>query len=108
MEWKLLISDDEVKMLADIGKIGRYEYHEFDFLANTYHTMKIQGSAFKIDVSRFMSLGIPIYHALAKVKKVEVSDIVHIFATASVPFEDIKQAFINLTSEGGLYYNPKI
>jgi len=102
------LSNDEKYMLNSICKVGMYNQEQRDNLSHVFLTMKLQGCAFKIDIAQFLNFGIPIYHTLAEVKQVEVSDIVHIFATSSIPFADIKQAFVHLTSEGGLYYNPKI
>ncbi len=53
-----------------------------------------------------MSVGIPLYRVLADIKGVTTTDIAALFANGLITFEEIKQAFINMTSEEGLFYNP--
>jgi hypothetical protein len=98
-----LITDDEKAMLAKIAKIAGYTPKEHGYLEDIFQTIKIQGSAYHIDIAPLTGLGIPIYHELAKIRKVEVSEISRLLANDHATFDEIKKVFINLTSEGGIY-----
>jgi hypothetical protein len=98
-----LITNDEKAMLAKIAKIAGYTLKEHGYLEDIFQTIKIQGSAYHIDIAPLMGLGIPIYHELAKIRNVEVSEISKLLAADHATFDEIKQGFINLTSEGGIY-----
>jgi hypothetical protein len=100
-----LITDDEKAMLARIAKIAGYTPKEHGYLEDIFQTIKIQGSAYHIDIAPLMGLGIPVYHELAKIRNVEVSEISRLLADDHATFQEIKQGFINLTSEG--IYSPE-
>jgi len=98
-----LITSDEKAMLAQIAKVANYKPKEHGYLQDIFQTIKIQGSAYHVDIAPLMELGIPIYHGLAKIRKVEVSEISGLLTTANPTFNEIKLVFINMTSEGGIY-----
>ena len=100
---ELIITDEEMDMLKRIGKIVGYCDKEEEYLKDIFQTIKIQKIAYHIDIAPLMNLGIPMYNELAKIRNVQVSDVVHTMATSSVTFDEIKRGFINLTSEGGIY-----
>jgi hypothetical protein len=57
-----LVTNDEKAMLAKIANIAGYTLKEHGYLEDIFQTIKIQGSAYHIDIAPLMGLGIPIYH----------------------------------------------
>ena len=67
--------------------------------------IKAQGRAMLIDVRQFAKAGVPIYEELAKAMGVTVEEIGDLVSAGKVGFPEIEQALINMTSEGGKFFN---
>ena len=102
------LSNDEKYMLNSIFRVGMYNQEHRDNLSYVFLTMKIQGCAFKTDISQFMNLGVPMYTTLASILGLNLSEFGELLNTGSIPFNDVKKAITRLTSKGGLYHNSQI
>ena len=58
-----------------------------------------------VDIRQFAGRGVPIYEELAKVLGVSVSEVNKYISAGKVGFPEVEQAFKNMTSEGGKFYN---
>lgn len=93
---------DELVMLGNVAAGVGSQLSEIAYL---YGTLRTQGRAYAVDIRQFAGRGIPIYEELSKVlggTKDEVSGLVK---EGKVGFKEVEQAFKNMTSESGIYYN---
>lgn len=98
------INEGERVILSNLAEMYGLDQFNFDVLWLAYKSIKIQGSAHSIDSGQILSLGIPMTKALATIKELQVSDIVNQINNGSITYEDVKQAFIRMTSEGAIYH----
>lgn len=70
-----------------------------------YGTLRAQGRAFTVDIRQFAGRGVPIYEELAKVLGVTRQELTGLISEGKVGFPEVEQAFRNMTSEGGMFYN---
>lgn len=91
---------DELVMLGDIASGLSLPLNDIVYL---YGTTRTQGRLFTQDLRQFMGRGIPLAEELAKqfgVAKDKVGDLV---TAGRVGFEDVRQALVSMTSEGGKF-----
>lgn len=74
-------------------------------LTYLYGTLYSQQRAFAVDLKQFAGRGIPIYEELAKSMQKPVHEIKEIGEEGRIMRDDITKAFIQMTSEGGRFYN---
>ena len=74
-------------------------------IAYLYGTLRTQGRAYATDIRQFAGRGIPIYEELAKVLGVTKDEVSELVTAGKVGFKEVEQAFKNMTSESGIYYN---
>lgn len=93
---------DELVMLGNVAAgVGS----QLGDLAYLYGTLRTQGRAYAVDIRQFAGRGIPIYEELAKVLGVTKDKVSELVKEGKVGFKEVEQAFRNMTSESGIYYN---
>jgi hypothetical protein len=94
---------DELRMLGDVSAAmgNRLPIGELAYL---YGTLFTQQRAFTKDLYQFAGRGIPIYRELAKVTGKTGDEFRQLVEDGRVGFEDVRQAFVNMTSAGGQFY----
>lgn len=93
---------DELVMLGNVAAgVGS----QLSDIAYLYGTLRTQGRAYAVDIRQFAGRGIPIYEELAKVLGVTKDKVSELVKEGKVGFKEVEQAFKNMTSESGIYYN---
>lgn len=93
---------DELVMLGNVAAGVGSQLSEIAYL---YGTLRTQGRAYAVDIRQFAGRGIPIYEELAKVLGVTKDEVSGLVKEGKVGFREVEQAFKNMTSESGIYYN---
>lgn len=93
---------DELVMLGNVAAGVGSQLSEIAYL---YGTLRTQGRAYAVDIRQFAGRGIPIYEELAKVLGVTKDEVSGLVKEGKVGFKEVEQAFKNMTSESGVYYN---
>lgn len=93
---------DELVMLGNVAAGVGSQLSEIAYL---YGTLRTQGRAYAVDIRQFAGRGIPIYEELAKVLGVTKDEVSGLVKEGKVGFKEVEQAFRNMTSESGIYYN---
>ena len=93
---------DELIMLGNVAAGVGSQLSEIAYL---YGTLRTQGRAYAVDILQFAGRGIPIYEELAKVLGVTKDEVSGLVKEGKVGFKEVEQAFKNMTSESGIYYN---
>lgn len=93
---------DELVMLGNVAAGVGSQLSEIAYL---YGTLRTQGRAYAVDIRQFAGRGIPIYEELAKVLDVTKDEVSGLVKEGKVGFKEVEQAFKNMTSESGIYYN---
>ena len=93
---------DELVMLGNVAAGVGSQLSEIAYL---YGTLRTQGRAYAVDIRQFAGRGIPIYEELAKVLGVTKDEVSDLVTAGKVGFKEVEQAFKNMTSESGIYYN---
>jgi len=91
-----------MEMLGDVSSGVGAPLSDIVYL---YGTLKTQGRAYTKDIMQFTSRGIPIIGQLAKQFKVTEAEVQKLVETGKVGFPQIEQAFRDMTSEGGQFFN---
>lgn len=90
----------EIKTLGDVAAGVSQPIGELIYL---YGTLRTQGRAYSTDIRQFAGRGIPIYEELAKVLKINSSEVANFVEAGKVGFKEVEQAFKNMTSNGGIF-----
>lgn len=93
---------DEIVMLGNVASGIGAPLGEIAYL---YGTLRAQGRAYAVDIRQFAGRGIPIYEELAKVIGVSKDEVSALITEGKVGFAEVEQAFKNMTSSSGVYYN---
>ena len=93
---------EEVEMLGNVSAGLSVPLNDMIYL---YGTLRAQGRAFTVDIRQFAGRGVPIYEELAKVLGVTRQELTGLISEGKVGFPEVEQAFRNMTSEGGMFYN---
>lgn len=96
-------ADDVVGELRRIGDISALTGNSIGEIAEIYGKAKVQGRLFAEDINQLTGRGIPIIQELAKQFGVAESEVKKLVETGDVGFENIQQAFRDMTSEGGQF-----
>jgi tape measure domain-containing protein len=95
--------EDLIPTLRKVGDVSSGIGAPIGEIAEIYGKAKVQGRLFMEDINQLTGRGIPIITELAKqfgVTEAEVRDLV---SSGKVGFEQLEQAFTDLTSEGGKF-----
>lgn len=93
---------EEVEMLGNVSAGLSVPLNDMIYL---YGTLRAQGRAMTVDIRQFAGRGVPIYEELAKVLGVTRQEVSDLITEGKVGFPEVEQAFRNMTSEGGMFYN---
>ena len=93
---------EEVEMLGNVAAGLSVPLNDMIYL---YGTLRSQGRAYTVDIRQFAGRGVPIYEELSKVLGVTVEQVNEFITAGKVGFAEVEQAFKNMTSEGGMFYN---
>ena len=93
---------DEIVMLGNVASGVSAPLNDIIYL---YGTLRSQGRAYTVDIRQFAGRGIPIYEELEKVMQVNRQELNKLIEDGKVGFPQVEQAFKNMTSGGGLYFN---
>ncbi len=91
----------ELKMLGDIAKTVNMPLNE---MAAIYGKMRSGGSLHADDINQLASHGIPVLQQFAAQFGVGEEAVRGLVEHGKIGFNDLNQAFVRLTSEGGLYF----
>lgn len=91
--------------LVMLGNVAAGVGSQLSEIAYLYGTLRTQGRAYAVDIRQFAGRGIPIYEELAKVLGVTKDEVSSLVSEGKVGFKEVEQAFKNMTSESGIYYN---
>lgn len=91
-----------IRMLGDVASGVSAPLKDIVYL---YGTLQSQGRAYAVDIRQFAGRGIPIYKELANVLNVSVGEVNGLVEAGKVGFPQVEQAFKNMTSAGGMFYN---
>lgn len=91
--------------LVMLGNVATGVGSQLSEIAYLYGTLRTQGRAYATDIRQFAGRGIPIYEELAKVLGVTKDEVSGLVTAGKVGFKEVEQAFKNMTSESGIYYN---
>jgi len=91
------------KQLDMLGNVATALGQPLGEVAYVYGTLRAQGKAYARDLMQFGMRGIPIYEELAKVLKVDVSEISKLTEKGKIGFKEVEMAFKNMTSAGGRF-----
>lgn len=92
-----------VKNMEMLGTVAKATGHSLDDISYVYGTLKTQNRAYSRDLMQFAMRGIPIYDELASVMGVTTQQIKKLTEQGAVGFEQVEQAFKNMTGEGGRF-----
>lgn len=90
----------EIRTLGDVSAGVSAPIGDLIYL---YGTLRTQGRAYSVDIRQFASRGIPIYEELAKVLKINSSEVNNFVEAGKVGFKEVEQAFKNMTTNGGIF-----
>ena len=93
---------EEVEMLGNVSAGLSVPLNDMIYL---FGTLRAQGRAMTVDIRQFAGRGVPIYEELAKVLGVTRQEVSALITEGKVGFPEVEQAFRNITSEGGMFYN---
>ena len=74
-------------------------------IALNFGQVKTQGKLTGAELRDFARAGVPIIGELAKILGVSKKEVKKLVSSGKVGFKDVEKAFINMTSEGGKFFN---
>lgn len=89
--------------LARVGDIASGIQQPIGEIAEIYGKAKVQGRLFAEDINQLTGRGIPIIQELAKQFGVADDQVKQLVTDGKVTFDNLEQAFIDMTSEGGKF-----
>lgn len=93
-----------IDLTSRLGDIASGTGGDLKGLAFVFGQVNAQGRAMTQDLNQFASRGIPIYEELGKVFGVTAGEVRKLAEQGKVGFNEIEQAVVNLTSEGGKFF----
>ncbi len=95
---------DELKQtLTEIGDVAAGSGIAFEDLTQIYTKNKLDGIIQGIDINQLAGRGLPIRKELAKIFNVGTDEIKGLAGRGAIHFEHLRQAFANMSKEGGFY-----
>ena len=98
-------AEDAIKTTEMLGNVAAGLSIPLGDLVYLYGTLKSQGRAMLVDIRQFAGRGVPIYEELSKILGVTTAELNEFISAGKVGFPQVEQAFKNMTSEGGQFYN---
>lgn len=97
--------DALIPSLKKIGDISAGTGKDFNELSVIYGKAKIAGTLMAEDINQLVEAGVPIMGEFAKSLGVTEGEVKKMASTGALKFSHLEQAFTNLTSEGGMFFN---
>lgn len=97
--------DKLLPTLQRIGDISAGTGKDFNELTTIYGKAKIAGTLYAEDINQLIEAGIPVMGEFAKILGVQESQVKKMASEGKLSFDALEQAFSNMTSQGGMYYN---
>ena len=91
--------------LRKIGDISAGTGKDFNELATIYGKARIAGTLYAEDINQLVEAGIPIMGEFAKALGTTEDKVKKMASEGKLKFRDLENAFTNLTSEGGLFFD---
>lgn len=98
-------AEDAIKEVEMLGNVAAGLSVPLNDMIYLYGTLRSQGRAYTVDIRQFAGRGVPIYEELSKILGVTVAQVNEFISAGKVGFAEVEQAFKNMTSEGGMFYN---
>lgn len=92
----------KLKMIGDVSAGLNIPFNE---LSETFGKIEVSGLVQGEDLRQLAGRGIPIFEELAKVMGVSASEIRKLGSEGKISTDIMNQAFVNMTSEGGTFFN---
>lgn len=96
------IVTEKLRQLGDIAAGTNAPLQDLVYL---YGTSRTQGRLFQRDILQFAGRGVPIFTELAKVMGVTEKEVTGLVSAGKVGFEELDKVIVNLTSDGGMFFN---
>ncbi len=91
--------------LTRIGDVASGVQAPIGEIAEIYGKARVQGQLFAEDINQLTGRGIPVISQFAKILGVTESEVKGLASEGKITFPLLEQAFINLTSKGGQFFN---
>ena len=91
--------------LRAIGDVSAGTGKDFNELAVIFGKAKVQGTLFAEDINQLTEAGVPIIQEFAKQLGVSESQVKKLASEGKISFDNLNQAFQDLTSEGGKFFD---
>lgn len=97
--------DALIPSLKKIGDISAGTGKDFNELSVIYGKAKIAGTLMAEDINQLVEAGVPIMGEFAKSLGVTEGEVKKMASTGALKFSHLEEAFTNLTSEGGMFFD---
>lgn len=98
-------ADTVVETMKRLGDVASGVSIPINDLITKYGQIRTQGRAMTMDLREFAGRGIPVYSELAKVMKVNETQVTEFASAGKIGFKEIEQAFRNMSGEGGKFHD---
>ena len=98
-------AEETTEIIKRIGDVSAGSGKDLNELARIYGKVFVKGKAQAEELNQFSEAGIPIIKELQKQYNATASEIFKMGSQGKISFNDIDQAFRNMTSEGGIFFN---
>jgi tape measure domain-containing protein len=98
-------AEDIIPSLKMIGDVASGVGIPLTDLATIYGKARTQGTLFAEDINQLTERGVPIIAQLAEQFGIAESEVRDLVSTGAVGFDDLEQAFADMTGEGGQFFN---
>lgn len=97
-------AEDVADTLRRIGDVASGVTAPIGEIAEIYGKARVQQTLFAEDINQLAGRGIPVYREFARVLGVGEDQIKKMASEGKISFEVLEKAFVNLTSQGGMYF----
>lgn len=98
-------SENLVPTLGAIGDIAAGTGKDFNELTTIYGKAKVAGKLYAEDINQLVEAGVPIIGEFAKQMGVTEGEVKKLASQGKISFSNLQNAFVDLTGEGGLFFN---
>lgn len=100
-----IAAEDLEPSLKAIGDLAAGTGKDFNELATIYGKARVQGTLFAEDINQLTEAGIPIIDEFARLTGVSTSEIKKMGSEGKLNFDLLQQAFVDMTSDGGQFFD---
>ncbi|MEM9264514.1 MAG: tape measure protein [Cyanobacteria bacterium P01_F01_bin.13] len=98
-------TNELIPTLNAVGNVAAGVNVPFDELAEIYGKARVQGRLFAEDINQLTGRGVPIIAEFAAQFGVAEGEVRGLVESGQIGFSELEQAFINLSSEGGKFFD---